>query len=547
MSAPAPSPQAISPHDSLKLANEANVITMLKKQGQNFPDTEVVIYSNLVVKINKKGREQTRVFLVTNKAVYNLLPKKFTCKRRIKIDDIASVTLSSKSEEFALHIPTEYDYRFKSKEKKTIGKVLKQAFEAIQKANNSESLLPVNSVDKETLWGQTVTKEQAKILTRAERYRRLKELREQGMPMEKGELEAEVKEAGDATHYADAKTEKVAPDDFDFLKVIGRGAFGKVMQVRHKTTKQIYAMKILRKKQIVKRNQVEHTKSERKILQALKHPFLMTLRYAMQTDSKLYFVLDYYKGGELFFHLKKRRKFTEAEALIFVAEVALALGHLHSLDIIYRDLKPENILLHESGHICLTDFGLSKDLDPMMPEATTFCGTPEYLAPEIVSHQGHGKAVDWWSLGILCYELCIGIPPFYHQNLNSMYSKINTEKPKFPASVSQNVQDLITKLLVKKPENRLGSNKDIDDIKKHKWFKTAWKDGLDWDKLYKKEIDPPYKPKVKSDTDTSNFSTEFTKETAADTYAPPANLGGEEFSGFSFKPDSDPLNAAKKA
>merc|ERR1711978_193302 len=162
----------------------------------------------------------------------------------------------------------------------------------------------------------------------------------------------------------------------------------------HKKNNNIYAMKILRKKQIVKRNQVEHTKSERKILQALQHPFLIKLRFAFQTDSKLYFVLDYYRGGELFFHLKKRRKFVEAEAMIFVAEVALALGHLHSLDIIYRDLKPENILLHETGHICLTDFGLSKDLDPMNPEAHTFCGTPEYLAPEIIAHKGHSFAVD---------------------------------------------------------------------------------------------------------------------------------------------------------
>merc|ERR1719419_530857 len=183
----------------------------------------------------------------------------------------------------------------------------------------------------------------------------------------------------------------------------------------------------------------------------------MTLRFAFQTDSKLYFVLDYFRGGELFFHLKRRRKFTENESLIFIAEVALALGHLHSLDIIYRDLKPENILLHQSGHICLTDFGLSKDLDPLSPEAHTFCGTPEYLAPEIIEKQGHGKAVDWWSLGILCYELCIGLPPFYHRNLHTMYVKIRTEDAIFPASLSNDCQDLISRLLIKKHSKRLGS------------------------------------------------------------------------------------------
>merc|ERR550525_971638 len=362
------------------------------------------------------------------------------------------------------------------------------------------------------------------------------------MKFEEGELETEQKDASSkATNMLSSdKTEKakVTPDDFEFLKVIGRGAFGKVMQVKYKKNGEIYAMKILRKKQIVARNQVEHTKSERKILQALQHPFLIKLRFAFQTDSKLYFVLDYFKGGELFFHLKKRRKFAEDEARIFVGEVALALGHLHSLDIIYRDLKPENILLHETGHVCLTDFGLSKDLDPMNPEDNTFCGTPEYLAPEIVSHQGHGKAVDGWSLGILCYELVIGIPPFYHQNLNTMYSKIQTESPKFPPNLSRDCQDLITKLLKRNPDNRLGSSKDdVEDIKKHAWFKT-----LDWDKLLKKEISPPYQPTVKSDTDVSNFSTEFTKEQAADTYAPPANLKAEEdFVGFTFKQNKGAL------
>merc|ERR1719510_1698357 len=269
-------------------------------------------------------------------------------------------------------------------------------------------------------------------MTEKQRYGRLmqfKKLMETGLPPEDGD---EEKDGGKVFNMLKDEKTKVSPDDFEFLKVIGRGAFGKVMQVRYKKNKEIYAMKILRKKQIVKRNQVEHTKSERKILQALQHPFLIKLRFAFQTDSKLYFVLDYFKGGELFFHLKKRRKFTEAEARIFVAEVALALGHLHSLDIIYRDLKPENILLHQSGHICLTDFGLSKDLDPMNLESHTFCGTPEYLAPEILQKQGHGKAVDWWSLGILCFELATGQPPFYHNNLHTMYRKIRTETPRFP-------------------------------------------------------------------------------------------------------------------
>ena len=216
--------------------------------------------------------------------------------------------------------------------------------------------------------------------------------------------------------------------------------------VRKKDTGEIYAMKILKKKALIAKHQVEHTNAERKILQQLQHPFLMHLRYAFQTDAKLYFVLDYYRGGELFFHLKKKRRFSEAQAQIFVAEVAMALGHLHSLDVIYRDLKPENILLDHSGHICLTDFGLSKDLGPSNEDAHTFCGTPEYLAPEIVMNLGHGKAVDWWSLGILLYELTVGIPPFYSQNVNEMYRKIQEAPLLFPPNLSNPCKDLVTKV-----------------------------------------------------------------------------------------------------
>merc|ERR1719419_1889832 len=327
------------------------------------------------------------------------------------------------------------------------------------------------------------------------------------------------------------KAHKVGPLDFEFLKVIGRGAFAKVMQVKYKGDNEIYAMKILRKKQIIARNQIDHIKAERKILQALQHPFLVKLRFAFQTDSKLYFVLDYCRGGELFFHLKKRKKFTEQETQIILAEIALALGHLHSLDVIYRDLKAENILLNESGHVCLTDFGLSTPLDPLNPEVRTFCGTPEYLAPEVISHEVHGKAVDWWSLGILCYELCVGLPPFYHSNLHTMYQKIKTEPAKFPEQMSRNCQDMISQLLNRDQTKRLGSGRaDVEAVKRHVWFNN-----IDWVKLFKKEVEPVYKPRVKGDLDVSNFSKEFTKEQATDTYADPSNLLPEDdFVNFSF-------------
>jgi len=258
----------------------------------------------------------------------------------------------------------------------------------------------------------------------------------------------------------------------------------------------------------------------------------MTLRYAFQTKDKLYFVLDYYQGGELFFHLKNNRRFPEDIARLYIAEIGLALGHLHSLGVVYRDLKPENILLDDNGHVCLTDFGLSKDVDAA-GKAYTFCGTPEYLAPEIVTGAGHDKAVDWWSLGILLYELTVGIPPFYSKNVHEMYNKIQHGVLRFPPFLSEHCKNLIIQLLNRDPKKRLGSKSDMEEIKAHPFFKT-----LNWPKLLRKEIEPQYKPKVKSGGDVSNFDGTFTSEPPVDSVVAPSAIGqaGSEppFEGFTY-------------
>jgi len=237
----------------------------------------------------------------------------------------------------------------------------------------------------------------------------------------------------------------------------------------------------------------------------------------------------------LFFHLKKKRRFTEEQGRFFVAEVGMALGHLHANEIVYRDLKPENILLDQVGHICLTDFGLSKELGDGK-DATTFCGTPEYLAPEIVKNKGHGKAVDWWSLGILLYELTVGIPPFYSQNIHEMYRKIQEAPLLFPPTLTNNCRDLAQKLLERDPEKRLGSGVgDFNDIQKHQFFKE-----LDFEGLYNKEVEPPYNPNVKGgEEDTSCFDDTFLKEAVVDSHvaAPALGVKSDGFSGFTFVPD----------
>lgn len=261
-------------------------------------------------------------------------------------------------------------------------------------------------------------------------------------------------------------------DSFKMVRVIGKGSFGKVFLVRENKTGEMFALKVLRKDNIIKRNQVEHTKTERSVLGYVKHPFVVALNMAFQSKDKLYFVLDYCAGGELFFHLGKLGKFQESRARFYAAEIVLAISYVHSLDIIYRDLKPENVLLDARGHVRLTDFGLSKEgISNSSSGANSFCGTPEYLAPEILNRQGHGRAVDWWSLGALLYEMLTGLPPFYCQDREKLFEKIRKSDLHYPASLSRPAKSLLRGLLTRDPTQRLGSGpRDAEDIQRHEFF-----------------------------------------------------------------------------
>ena len=242
----------------------------------------------------------------------------------------------------------------------------------------------------------------------------------------------------------------------------------------------------------------------------------MNLIFAFQSEDKLYMVLDYMGGGELFFWLKKHRRFSEPRAQLMGAEITLALGALHANNIIYRDLKPENILVDLEGHIRLTDFGLSKDgiTGPGAEGGTkTFCGTPEYLAPEILDNKGHGKSVDWWSFGTLLYEMLCGLPPFYDTNIQKMYHKILCAPLRFPSYLSDDSKAILRGLLQRKVEERLGSGPaGTDEIKNADFFKS-----LDFDRVMAKEYTPEFKPPAgRHETDATNFDAEFTSERAVD-------------------------------
>ncbi|KAK8171265.1 kinase-like domain-containing protein [Phyllosticta citrichinensis] len=307
-----------------------------------------------------------------------------------------------------------------------------------------------------------------------------------------------------------AEKKQFGPEDFQILKLIGKGTFGQVFQVRKKDTGRIYAMKVLSKKVIVQKKEVAHTLGERNILvrtAMADSPFIVGLKFSFQTPTDLYLVTDYMSGGELFWHLQKEGRFNEARAKFYIAELILALQHLHEHDIVYRDLKPENILLDANGHIALCDFGLSKANLTEDSTTNTFCGTTEYLAPEVLlDEHGYTKMVDFWSLGVLVFEMCCGWSPFYAEDTQQMYKNIAFGKVRFPRdALSTEGRNFVKGLLNRNPKHRLGANRDAEELKAHPFFAD-----IDWEALSKKNLVPPFKPKLKSELDTSNFDPEFT-------------------------------------
>ncbi|KAJ9462483.1 cAMP-dependent protein kinase catalytic subunit [Diplonema papillatum] len=285
--------------------------------------------------------------------------------------------------------------------------------------------------------------------------------------------------------------------DLTMKETLGTGTFGRVRLVKAVDDK-YYALKILKKQEIIRMKQVDHILAEAAILSEVTHPFVVNMLRGFADEHRLYILLEYVPGGELFSHLRKATKFPNDVSKFYSAEVMLAFEYLHSKDIIYRDLKPENLLLDIQGHIKITDFGFAKKV----PERTfTLCGTPEYLAPEIIQSKGHGKAVDWWALGILLYEMLVGYPPFFDESTFRIYEKILEGKLQFPKWIDSRAKDLVKGLLTGDHTKRLGTLKrGVQDIKKHKYYA-----GIDWDVLLAKRIPAPIPVRVAKDGDSRYF------------------------------------------
>ncbi|CAI8017761.1 Ribosomal protein S6 kinase alpha-3 [Geodia barretti] len=325
---------------------------------------------------------------------------------------------------------------------------------------------------------------------------------------------------------------KADPTQFELLKVLGQGSFGKVFLVRKAVGKDVgklYAMKVLKKASLKVRDRLR-TKMERDILAEMRHPFIVTLEYAFQTEGKLYLVLEFLRGGDLFTRLSKEVMFTEDDVKFYLAELALALDHLHTVGIVYRDLKPENILLDSEGHIKLTDFGLSKEAVEDK-KTFSFCGTVEYMAPEVVNRKGHGTTADWWSFGVLMYEMLTGSLPFQGENRKATMTMILKAKLGMPQFLSPEAQSLLRVLFKRNPQNRLGNGQNgIENVKAHAFFKT-----IDWEKLVGREVPPPFKPACGRADDAYYFDTEFTSRTPKDSPAVPVSATSKElFRGFSY-------------
>uniref|UniRef100_A0A061RC98 non-specific serine/threonine protein kinase n=1 Tax=Tetraselmis sp. GSL018 TaxID=582737 RepID=A0A061RC98_9CHLO len=320
----------------------------------------------------------------------------------------------------------------------------------------------------------------------------------------------------DGLHQAEDEagflSRKLTPQDFELQTVIGQGAFGKVFLVSKRDTGEIFAMKVMRKDKILEKDHSDYVKAEREVLTAVVHPYIVTLQYSFQTSSKLYLIMDFINGGHLFFQLFREGIFTEELARLYTAEIVLAISHLHRCGFVHRDLKPENILLDSDGHVKVTDFGLAKKNVDDDARTNSFIGTMEYMAPEIVNGTGHGKSVDWWSVGILLYEMLAGVPPFRGKSQQSLKKQITGGKIKYPTFLSSEAQNLLKGLLNRDPKKRLGYGPHgSEDVMRHPFFKA-----IKWDMLLRREVPSPFKPLVKNAQSVENFDKIWTDLPAED-------------------------------
>ena len=475
----------------------------------NITREEEIQFSDKIYKINKYNWKQERIIIITDKAIYNL--KKDTLKRRIDLKALIGITISKNSEEFVLHCShIDYDYHYTSPRIKTIIEIISKNYEALF----DEELKLYELTDK--YLNEYVTlkseKEKQSKYTRMPKNQKRLNVKEY---LFGNQSKTEINDKNNIKIKPKFNNTEVCYNDFEIIKVIGRGFVGKIILVKYKKDGKYYAMKMMRKDQIISQELENNILLEKNILIEAQCEFILSLSFFFQTPERLYFITPFIPGGDLYHKLKTDIFFTEELTKFYSAQIAIALQYLHDLGIAYRDLKPENILIDADGYIKLCDFGASIRLHGTEKDQN-FAGSPEYASPEIINFKGHTVMSDWWSFGILIYEMLYGKTPFFSMDKDRMYDLITTGGISYPTylnledneesleyNVSEEAKDLINKLLEKNPGARLG-REGLDEIKNHPFFYY-----VNFDEIQKKRIKALFKPDINSEDLTNNFDEEY--------------------------------------
>ena len=482
----------------------------------NVTREEEIQFSDTVQKINKNGWKQSRNLVLTDKAIYNL--KKKELKRRIDYTKIIGITLSKQSDEFVIHcLELDYDYQFISQKKKTIVEIIAKNYELIKEEELKLFEINVKNLNQFVTTKKEKEKQQSKSRMPKTGQINVKDyLFGNKSKTDVNIFQSKISKKNNSINF---KNIQANYEDFEIKSVIGRGSVGKILLAKYIKDGKYYAIKSMRKDQIISEGIADNILVEKNILIKSQCEFILKLSFFFQTPERIYYVTPFIKGGDLYHKLKSEIFFKEDLVRFYTAQIAVALQYLHNLEITYRDLKPENILLDEDGYIKLCDFGSSVIIRGT-EKVKNFAGSPEYAAPEIITYSGHNFMCDWWSLGILIYELLYGNTPFFNMDKTRMYDLINTGAISFPKfiqiegeekprnyKVSEDAKNIISKFLEKDPGTRLG-RKGLDEIKKHPFFS-----GINFDDLNKKKIKPPFRPNFsKEEQDlTNNFDEEYLK------------------------------------
>ena len=504
----------------------------------NITKDEEIQFSDKITKINKSGWKQGRYLLITDKAIYNLKSK--TLKRRIEYKTVMGLTLAKQSEEFVIHCEdNDYDYHYIYSNRPLIVELISKNYQIVK--NEELKLFEINVNNLNNFVTTKKEKEKKQDYSRMPKTGKInlknylaknKSKINSSLPPKKDTIKSTISNKPKSTinnsniqkspnisnsSSSNINKEPMTKNDFDIISVIGRGSVGKILLVKNKKNGKYCAMKSMRKDQLLSEGTTNNILIEKNILTKNHCEFIISLDYFFQTPERIYYVCPFIKGGDLFHKLKQDIFFKEDLVRFYTAQVAIALQHIHDLGFAYRDLKPENILINEDGYIKLCDFGSCANI-PGTRKESSFAGSPEYAAPEMITYSGHTKMCDWWSFGILIYELLYGNTPFFNLDKNRMYDLINTGSISYPLfieiegeekprnyKVSDDAKNIISKLLEKDPNNRLGKN-GIKEIQKHPFFYS-----INFEDLKKKKIKAPFKPEIITDCSdlTKNFDEEY--------------------------------------